>query len=244
MPTLDDREDFKRCLAEIEPAGDGALLRAKCLFVRLARALDLQGCKDMAKAARRRLSTIAFVLDDEKSVQRVYDNLAKRTVTMDEARRMGVDLSTCTECFMNGIQTPSTHWGPDGQRLCERCASEKGLENCESMTPGVEMSPVDLVRNFVIEHFKSEDAMRKAHAEYWSPLEEKAGGTAEGLERLLGRLMTDQGYKIKHRWQLYGIFISWWNNGAGSEDSSEPHAIARLEELLTASGLEPPSAMH
>merc|ERR1711920_1220193 len=150
-----------------------------------AKELDAQGCKDMAKAARRRLSAIAFVLDDERSVQRVYENLAQRVVTMDEARRMGVDLSTCTECFMENRQTPSTHWGPDGQRLCEKCATAKGLERCESMTPGVEMSPADLVRNFAIEHYKDEDSMRRAHAQYWSPLETSAGGTAEGLEQVL-----------------------------------------------------------
>merc|ERR1712048_1553725 len=112
---------------------------------------------------------------------RVYENLAKRVITLEEARRMGVDLSTCTECFVEETQTPSTHWGPDGQRLCEQHACAVGLQNCESMTPGAEMSPVDLLRNFVIEHFTTEDAMRKAHAKYWSPLEDKAGGTAEGL---------------------------------------------------------------
>ena len=73
---------------------------------------------------------------------------------------MGVDLSTCTECFLEGKQVLSTHFGPDGTRLCERHAKEKGLENCELMTPGVEMSPVDLIRNFVIEHFKDVPSTR------------------------------------------------------------------------------------
>merc|ERR1712083_1079278 len=121
----------------------------------------------MGKAARKRLSAIAFVLEDERSMQRVYENLAKRVITMEEARRMGVDLSTCTECFTEGIQTPSTHWGPNAERLCERHAAEQGLHNCEMMTPGIEMSPIDLIRNFVIEHFKDEPTMRRVHAEYW-----------------------------------------------------------------------------
>ena len=74
---------------------------------------------------------------------------------------MGVDLSTCHECHAEGKQTPSTHWGPDGHRLCERHAKAVGLEKCEEMTPGVEMSPVDLIRNFVIEHFKDEKQQHK-----------------------------------------------------------------------------------
>merc|ERR1711879_129139 len=150
-------------------------------------------------------------------------------VTLDEARRMGVDLSTCTECFLNGKQTPSTHWGPDGQRLCEQCSRAKGLDNCESMTPGVEMSPVDLVRNFVVEHFKSEEDMREVHAKYWSPLEEKAGGTAEGLEKLFAKFLADQGFKLKHRWQLYSMFMCWWRSGIPLDGSLEEHAITRLQ---------------
>merc|ERR1712070_993963 len=106
----------------------------------------------MAKAARNRLSATAFVLEDERSMQRVYENLAKRIITLEEAKRMGVDLTTCHECHAEDKQSPSTHYGPDGHRLCERHAKAVGLDKCETMTPGVEMSPVDLVRNFVIEH--------------------------------------------------------------------------------------------
>merc|ERR1712232_1277732 len=117
-------------------------------------------------------------------------------ITLEEARRMGVDLSTCTECFTQDKQTPSTHWGPNAERLCGSCAAEKGLEKCEKMMPGVEMSPVDLIRNFVIEHFKDEPSMRRAHAEYWSPLETKAGGNAEGLEHLFKQFLETQGFKV------------------------------------------------
>eukprot|EP00746_Dinoflagellata_sp_MGD_P012987 gnl/MRDRNA2_/MRDRNA2_127876_c0_seq1.p1 gnl/MRDRNA2_/MRDRNA2_127876_c0~~gnl/MRDRNA2_/MRDRNA2_127876_c0_seq1.p1 ORF type:complete len:653 (+),score=117.85 gnl/MRDRNA2_/MRDRNA2_127876_c0_seq1:77-2035(+) len=240
VPTLDDRPDFERCLTEPEPAGDGALLTAKRVLVRLAKSLDVQGCKDMAKTARKRLAAIAFVLKDERSVQRVYENLAKRNVALEEARRMGVDLSTCTECFLEDKQVPSTHWGPDGERLCECHAVAKGLQNCESMTPGVEMSPADLIRNFVIEHCKDEPTMRKVHADYWSPLEARAGGTAEGLERTLATFLAEQGFKLKSRWQLYSIFVAWWQNGAATDCSVEEYAKARLGEILAAQSLALP----
>merc|ERR1712181_195259 len=36
----------------------------------------------------------------------------------------------------------------------------------EGSTPGVEMSPVDFIRNFVLEHFPDEQMMRKMHAQY------------------------------------------------------------------------------
>merc|ERR1712113_555832 len=127
VPTLDDRPDFEQCLTQPAPVGDSPLLIAKRVFAGLVEGLDPQGCKDSAKAARRRLSATAFVLKDEKSMQRVYENLAKRVITLEEARRMGVDLSTCTECFLEDKQVPSTHWGPDGQRLCEFHAKAKGL---------------------------------------------------------------------------------------------------------------------
>mmetsp|Transcript_77110 Transcript_77110/g.140158 ORF Transcript_77110/g.140158 Transcript_77110/m.140158 type:complete len:112 (+) Transcript_77110:2-337(+) len=109
------------------------------------------------------------------------------------------------------------------------------------MTPGVEMSPVDLIRNFVIEQYKEEPAMRKAHATYWSPLEAKAGASAEGMEQLLRGFLTNQGFKLKHRWQLYGAFIAWWRSAAATEQSAEEHATARLEEILASQGLAPAS---
>lgn len=188
----------------------------------------------MSKSARRRLSAICFVLADERGMQRVYENLARKVITLEEARRMGVDLSTCTECFMEGKQVPSTHWGPDGNRLCQQHAEAKGLENCESMMPGVEMSPADLVRNFVIEQFKDEATMRKMHAEYWSPLEEKAGGTADGLEKLLNQFIEDQGFKIKHRWLLYHCFILWWRSAGDIGADVEEDAVSKLRGLLAA----------
>lgn len=153
---------------------------------------------------------------------------------------MGVDLSTCTECFLEDKQVPSTHWGPDGERLCECHAVAKGLQNCESMTPGVEMSPADLIRNFVIEHCKDEPTMRKVHTDYWSPLEARAGGTAEGLEQILAMFLAEQGFKLKTRWQLYSLFVAWWRNGAATECSAEEHATARLGEILVAQGLALP----
>merc|ERR1712039_163945 len=141
---------------------------------------------------------------------------------------------------MENRQTPSTHWGPDGQRLCEKCATAKGLEQCESMTPGVEMSPADLVRNFAIEHYKDEDSMRRAHAQYWSPLETSAGGTAEGLEQVLQKFFLQQGYRLKHRWQLYSAFIAWWRSDERSDLSGPEFASSRLAELLEAQGLPLP----
>jgi len=232
VPTLDDRSDFERCLAEPEPVGESALLAAKRVLVGLARSLDLQGCKDMAKATRRRLSVLAFVLDSDQSVQRVYENLAKRVMTLDQARQLGVDLGSCVEAFMEGVQTPATHWGPDGQRICEIHAAKIGLDKCELMTPGVEMSPADLIRNFVIEHFDDEAAMRQAHAEFWSPLETMAGGTAEGLEQLLSEFLSKQGFTLKQRWQLYTLFVAWWRATSAEGMPANVLARERLEDIL------------
>lgn len=234
VPTLDDREDFELCLSQPRPEGPRPLLAAKRLFVDLASELAAQGVEGASKAIRRRLSTIAFVLDDERSVQRVYENLAKRAVSLEEARRMGVDLSTCTECFLLDRQTVSTHWGPDGQRLCKEHAEAAGMDRCESMTPGVEMSPADLIRSFVMEHFADEAQMRQAHAELWSPLEAKAGGTAEGLERVVKDFLASQGFTTKHRWELYSAFVAWWRDSQGGSGSAAAGdaATARLQQML------------
>lgn len=249
VPTLDDRPDFELCLSQPRPEGDHALPVVKRVFADLAAQLDVRGVEDMSKAVRRRLSVIAFVLDDERSVQRVYENLAKRVVSLEEARRMGVDLSTCTECFLEEKQTCSTHWGPDGQRLCRAHAEAVGLDACETMTPGIEMSPVDLIRNFVMEHFAEESQMRRAHAECWSPLETKAGGTAEGLERVLKEFLAAQGFTTKHRWELYNAFVVWWRGWRGGDGSlpgsatASDLASARLQEILTSQNLPIPSAL-
>lgn len=126
------------------------------------------------------------------------------------------------------------YWGPDGHRLCERHARAIGLSTCEEMTPGVEMSPVDLIRNFVIEHFKEEATMRKVHAEYWSPLEKKAGGKAEELEPLMKKFLEAHGFHIKHRWYLYSAFTVWWRCGHKHAALTEAVAIAKLGEILSA----------
>eukprot|EP00931_Biecheleriopsis_adriatica_P085924 TRINITY_DN60692_c0_g1_i1.p1 TRINITY_DN60692_c0_g1~~TRINITY_DN60692_c0_g1_i1.p1 ORF type:complete len:523 (-),score=113.11 TRINITY_DN60692_c0_g1_i1:25-1593(-) len=234
VPTLDDQHDFERCLHEPCPDGEGALMTAKRCFAERAKALSSEDCKGLTQAVQKRLSLIAFILEDERSMQRVYENLAKRVITLDEARRMGVDLSTCHECHVEGKQTPSTHWGPDGHRLCEKHASAVGLDMCEAMTPGIEMSPVDLIRNFVVEHYRDEASMRKAHAEYWSPLEKTAGGRSEGLEQLLKTFLEAQGFHIKHRWYLFSAFTVWWRNGKKLELNSEATANSKLQELSAA----------
>eukprot|EP01043_Picozoa_sp_COSAG02_P092799 COSAG02_NODE_29382_length_570_cov_1.095541_1_plen_96_part_01 len=36
---------------------------------------------------------------------------------------------------------------------------------------GVEMSPVDFIRNYVHEHFESEAAQRRIYSVYWLPME-------------------------------------------------------------------------
>ena len=44
------------------------------------------------------------------------------------------------------------------------------------------MSPVDLIRNYVHEHFEGEEAQRRIYAEHWLPMERVAscpGSTAE-----------------------------------------------------------------
>merc|ERR1711933_30906 len=105
------------------------------------------------------------------------------------------------------------------------------------MMPGVEMSPVDLIRNFMIEHFKDEPSMRRAHAEYWSPIEAKAGGKAEGLEQLFKQFLEAQGFKVKHRWSLYHAFIVWWRSGDADEPSPEARVTAKMGEVLAAQGL-------
>jgi len=236
IPTLDDRVDFDQCFSDKIPKGEQPLFVAKRVFSQLAEQLDVDGIKGMSLAIRKRLSTLAFVLEDERSVQRVYENLAKRAISLEEARRMGVDLSTCTECFLEEKQTPSTHYGPDGQRLCRKHAEAVGLANCETMTPGVEMSPVDLIRNFIMEHYPDEAAMRKAHAEYWSPLEVKAKGT-EGMETVMREFLASQGFKIKHRWELYKAFIVWWRSVEEKESNVSTQATVRLKEILASRGL-------
>merc|ERR1712224_1035831 len=91
---------------------------------------------------------------------------------------------------------------------------------------------VDLIRNFVIEHFKDEATMRQVHADYWSPLEKKAGGTFEGLEALFKNFLETHGFRIKHRWYLYSAFIVWWRGGKKVGSSTESAAIAKLGTLL------------
>lgn len=102
----------------------------------------------------------------------------------------------------------------------------ENLTNQKRVGPGVELAPIDMVRNFVLEHFPNEAAMRQAHAEYWSPMEKGAGGP-EGLSKWLCNFIT-----FKSESSLSGDFMDWW--AQGEVTVSRRGATQRLQHLLNA----------
>merc|ERR1712060_370507 len=158
-------------------------------------------------AALNRISMTAFVIDNEDSIQSVYENLARRAQMAEAAKSAGMDLYSCVECFMESEdkQTTSTHWGPEGERLCAKHAAAK--PGSEEMTPGIAMSPVDLIRNFILNHFSTEEEMRRVHAEHWSPIEQKHGVSGQQLEQAFVNFLESRskacegkGLGVQSRW--------------------------------------------
>lgn len=95
------------------------------------------------------------------------------------------------------------------------------------------MSPVDLIRNFVIDHYATEDAQRLAHARCWSPLEAGFGERTHLVDAGLRAFLRARGFEAEREWDLYGAFLGWWAAGAPAPDSATL-ADARLRELLAA----------
>jgi hypothetical protein len=230
LPTLDDREDFQRCLTTAEPSGDGPLPGAKRFFSRLSQELDAQACEDMAMAVLQRVFLTTFVIDNEESVQAVFENLAQKEKQRQEANN---DVYSCIECYTEGEggrQVRSTHFGPCGERICEAHANER--PGSTPMNTGVPMSPLDLIRNFVFDHYESEQLMREIHEKYWSPIETKY--EPEKLENALKHFLDKQGYSTAQRWGVYTAFMDWWHVDESEDselDNIEAHATEKMAML-------------
>jgi len=110
-------------------------------------------------------------------------------------------------------------------------------ENDDAEVLGVLMSSVDLVRNFVLEHFgPEEESMRAVHAEYWSLLEARAVARAgagvpvsEAVSTALLDFLRERGLDPTYR--LYGAFLSWWRTAAPDGVVDGAAARDRLQEL-------------
>merc|ERR1719265_268881 len=100
-------------------------------------------------------------------------------------------------------------------------------------TEGIDMSPVDFIRDFVLEHFSDEQTMRDMHAQSWSPLETEIGGV-ENMERFFIDFLTSRGFST-NRADLYDTFEAWWQSGSHSQQIVvEEYATAKLAELRQA----------
>jgi len=237
FPTMDDREDFRRCLHEVCPEGDSALLKAKCVFASLCSCLDEDACEEMVDATLNRLSMTCFVIKNADSIQAVFENMARKSQQMEQLIGTAQDLSSCVVCYADGDGgkvVASTHWGAAGERLCSDCAAKS--PDSEPMTPGMPMVPVDLIRNFVFDHFASEATMRQAHSDYWSPLEAKYKNNVGGLEEAFIAFLENRGFPPSGRWALFKSFTDWWCSGTKPVGGREVEelAIKKMKEILQA----------
>ena len=92
-------------------------------------------------------------------------------------------------------------------------------------SPGMPMTAVDLVRNFVVEHFGTEAKQVEIHDRYWLPLEQ----LSEGSEPCIREFLQDRGMPLDGAGGVYTAFTSWWTRQAG--DAGEPQAEACLSEI-------------
>jgi len=243
IPTMDDRLDFRRCMQEYRPAGESSILKAKCVFAELCDQLNEDSCFEMADAALNRLSFLCFRLEGADSVQSVFEGMAKKNLMMEQLKGTALDLGSCAACYASGDGEKvvvATHWGPDGHRLCTACAEQ--APGSELMTPGMPMVPVDLIRNFVIDHFGSEASMIRVHNEYWRPLEAAYGHSNESLEAALASFLEAQGLSGPSRWALYSGFVTWWRSFVGTATADvtdvEDQAACKMAALLEGLGVD------
>ena len=100
---------------------------------------------------------------------------------------------------------------------------------------GVDMSPVDLVRNYVHEHFEGETAQRDAYERLWLPIERTCCEAAAraGLqvypwaacERVFALALAQlAGSRVHAGVEIYGAFIKWWEPDSCQPENSAPAA--------------------
>eukprot|EP00927_Polykrikos_kofoidii_P070676 TRINITY_DN67089_c0_g1_i1.p1 TRINITY_DN67089_c0_g1~~TRINITY_DN67089_c0_g1_i1.p1 ORF type:complete len:469 (+),score=64.47 TRINITY_DN67089_c0_g1_i1:145-1551(+) len=239
IPTLDDREDFKRCMDETSPQGSSSIVCARRVFDGLCAPLDADLCEETADAVLNRLSATCFVIDNVDQIQSVFERLAEKAQLVEQFVGTEHDLNSCVLCYSEGdggTIAVSTHWGPNGERLCSECACKQ--PGSEVMTPGMPMVPVDLVRNFVLDHFQNESTMRSMHARYWSQLEAKYNDSP-ALENAFIAFLEKRDVVVSGRWALFASFVRWWRaeggtsvNGGTDTCGAEAHATQKLEAML------------
>ena len=109
---------------------------------------------------------------------------------------------------------------------------------------GVDMSAVDLVRNFVHEHFDGETAQRDVYERLWLPIERTCSEAAvsaglqlypwEACEAVfalaLAKLVlssgTCAGVPAPEGSDIYGTFIEWWENPPHPQGSTAVSATS------------------
>merc|ERR1719230_2280397 len=120
-------------------------------------------------------------------MQSVFEKMAFRTEVIET---LAVDLYSCIDCYATGDggkEVKATHWGPEGERLCVDCAAKK--PGSAVMTPGIPMSPVDVIRNFVFDHYDGDNAMIQAFDRYWGPIEANSGSDTQSIEAALTKFL-------------------------------------------------------
>merc|ERR1712232_800833 len=100
----------------------------------------------------------------------------------------------------------------------------------EGSTPGIEMSPVDFIRNFVLENFPDEQTMRKMHSQYWSPLETRVG-SVDDMQRFFQAFLSLRGFPAGSD-RLYDAFEDWWKAGLPQQADLAEYAASKLMEML------------
>jgi hypothetical protein len=237
LPTMDDRADFRTCLSDPNATGDSSLLQAAQVFAELVGDLDSEKCRTTAEATLSRLSALAFTVDSPEALQSVFEGMARKSQLMEQFEGTEHDLGSCATCFASGdggLVVPSTHVGPEGDRMCQACAAK--TPGAQPMTPGMPMVPLDLLRNFVCDHFASEARMVEAHASYWRPLEVMFEHDSKALEDALEIFLDEQGFPVSSRWALYGSFSAWWRKADEdlAEEGVEAKAVVKLSLLREA----------
>jgi hypothetical protein len=107
--------------------------------------------------------------------QRLYETAATRDKAMAAFRvRQARDYADEEEIDVDGL---------DDAAVLALWAAAHGKEQDVA---GVRMSPADLLRNFVHEHFEGEAEQRRVHETLWMPMERRCGGAVDGLEAGFG----------------------------------------------------------
>jgi len=203
-PTLEDREAFEQAMQPESTTLEGTAALVQCRAFFSARAKAAGNADDLAHAAIDGLRLTYFPIAGSVQLQAIYEKAAETGAMLAAS-----ELMFARDCVEDEIEMEET--GEDFESLSDeevlrryREGEAAGKSQIRGVAEaGVSMSPIDLIRNYILEHFETEETTIRIYKEHWVPIEKACSSSdvASACERIfestLELLLTKAGVELE-----------------------------------------------